>query len=54
MLPDEIRMQLGNDEDVLNLVNADNGEEDWFSRSPCECCGSELAGDRNRLAVLAI
>lgn len=26
--------------------------EDWFSWNPCECCGSHLGGDRNRLAVL--
>lgn len=26
--------------------------EDWFSWSRCECCGSTLGGNRNRLAVL--
>ena len=26
--------------------------EDWFSWSGCECCGSTLGGNRNRLAVL--
>lgn len=26
--------------------------EDWFSWSPCECCGSTLGGGRNRLAIL--
>lgn len=26
--------------------------DDWFSWSPCECCGSRLGGNRNRLAVL--
>jgi hypothetical protein len=26
--------------------------ESWFSRSPCECCGSPTAGERNRVAVL--
>lgn len=27
--------------------------EDWFAWSGCECCGSNLGGNRNRLAVLA-
>jgi hypothetical protein len=27
--------------------------EDWFSWSPCECCGNPLGGNRNRLAVLS-
>lgn len=26
--------------------------EDWFSWSACDCCGSTLGGNRNRLAVL--
>lgn len=26
--------------------------EEWFSWSACECCGSHLGGNRNRLAVL--
>jgi hypothetical protein len=26
--------------------------EEWFSWRACECCGSTLGGNRNRLAVL--
>lgn len=26
--------------------------EDWFSWRPCECCGSPLGGNRNRLSIL--
>lgn len=40
-----------------NVIDMDHPEyelhaEDWFSWSPCECCGSTLGGNRNRLAVL--
>jgi hypothetical protein len=30
----------------------DADRSDWFSRFACECCGSRLGGNRNRLAVL--
>lgn len=39
------------------IVNPEHPEyemycEDWFAWSACECCGSTLGGNRNRLAVL--
>jgi hypothetical protein len=42
---------------TVHLVNATDEDdnptgEDWFSWSPCECCGSPLGGMRNHLAVL--
>lgn len=37
-----------------HIVNADEeGEEEHFSRSGCDCCGSHLGGMRGKLALLA-
>jgi hypothetical protein len=48
----------GRSEDGDGLCDPDHvdfyaASDDWFSSSPCECCGSTLAGDRNWIAVLA-
>ena len=42
-----------NDEEIdPDHPDYDLVREDWFSWSACECCGSTLGGNRNRLAVL--
>ncbi|HEX4173969.1 MAG TPA: hypothetical protein VHY82_15985 [Acetobacteraceae bacterium] len=49
-LPEEIAEHM-EAEDLPHIVYAADGD-DWFSWSPCECCGSRLGGNRNRLDVL--
>lgn len=53
-LTSEIRANLdpSPEGDALAHIVNDNDEEEWFSWSSCECCGSGLGGSRNRLAVL--
>lgn len=39
-------------EDVRHLVCGDSDQDDEFSWSACECCGSRLGGSRHQLIVL--